>query len=188
MRLTARDKEYNIKNSLLRSCLQLHITHSKSAYHERVSVLYHAAQAAISRTRRVHITAPTGCQKQRGGTSPKELIPLRPLTKAQTTKKLKFLSHKEENSRNFILEFFRLFHFFVQNEPRLTVLSTVLASVRLVCTLSQRSVKLMTRFVISLRGTSPKELIPLRYSKKKTLAFFRFMRRCQFPLHAPSLC
>ena len=59
---------------------------------------------------------------------------LRPLTKAQTTKKLKFLSHKEENSRNFILEFFRLLLFFVQNEPRLTVLSTVFASVRLVCT------------------------------------------------------
>jgi len=46
---------------------------------------------------------------------------------------------------------FDFFYFSVQNEPRLTVLSTVFASVRLVCTLSQHSASLMTRFVIKLK-------------------------------------
>ncbi|MBQ3081297.1 MAG: hypothetical protein IJC49_02465, partial [Clostridia bacterium] len=47
--------------------------------------------------------------------------------------------------------FYIFLYFFAQNEPRLTVLSTAFASVRFVCTLSQQSVKLMTRFVISLK-------------------------------------
>ncbi|MBQ7048021.1 MAG: hypothetical protein IJN86_03645 [Clostridia bacterium] len=45
-----------------------------------------------------------------------------------------------------------MLYFFVQNEPRLAVLSTTIASVRLVCALSQHSAKLMTRFVIILKG------------------------------------
>ena len=60
--------------------------------------------------------------------------------------------YKEENRvTNFHPIFCISLCFFVRNEPRLTVLSTVIASVRPVCTLSQQSVSLMTRFVIKLR-------------------------------------
>jgi len=77
-------------------------------------------------------------------------VPFRPLTKAQNTKKENIVNIKSKISGEISRNFYIFLYFFAQNEPRLTVLSTAFASVRLVCTLSQQSAKLMTRFVISL--------------------------------------
>ena len=73
--------------------------------------------------------------------------------------------YKEENRvTNFHPIFCISLCFFVRNEPRLTVLSTVLASVRPVCTLSQQSISLMTRFVIKLRAVTFSYVTALLYS------------------------
>ena len=71
--------------------------------------------------------------------------------KGTEREKRKYSYCKVKNfGENFPEIFIYFYIFFVWNEPRLTVLSTALASVRPICTLSQQSAKLMTRFVISL--------------------------------------
>ena len=73
----------------------------------------------------------------------------RPLTKAQNTKKKKYYYFKVENSGE-IPEFSAFYYSFsFKTNLGSQYKGTVLASVRLVCTLSQHSAKLMTNFVIS---------------------------------------
>ena len=97
----------------------------------------------------------------------------RPLTKAQNTKKQNSIPTKKKIRGVSSSNFLQLLYFFVQNEPLLTVLSTVLASVRIVCTLSQHSASLMTmpRGIWPLGGF----LVPMQRAKngnKDILSFF----------------